>query len=69
VIDLDAMADAEVAKLKRPCWICSIPEREWVDKAIKDGRSAPVIAAVLIKQGHADATVHRVKGHRARHGL
>ena len=67
MIDLDALADEETAKTAKPCWVCSIPEREWVDKALREGRSMPVIAAVLVKAGHADATHHRVKNHKAKH--
>lgn len=69
MIDLDALADEEAAKINppHPCWVCSIPERAWVDKAKKDGRSVRVITAVLVKQGHSPemATKHRVGTHLA----
>jgi len=67
VIDLDALADEEAAKSKRPCWVCSIPEREWVDSALAAGRSMPVIAAVLVRAGHTDATFHKIKTHKSKH--
>lgn len=70
-LDLDAIADEEAVKRKggQPCWICSIPERAWVEKARKEGRTLTVIAAVLIRQGHSEeiATTHRIKGHMANH--
>lgn len=69
VIDLDALADEEAARLRPPhqCWVCSIQEREWVEKARREGRSIPVIQAVLIKQGHPQelATIYRIKTHLA----
>jgi hypothetical protein len=69
--DLDALADVEASKIKRgpPCWICSIPEREWVEKAKKEGRSLTVIAAVLVRQGHPKdmATRARLEHHLANH--
>lgn len=64
---LDALADEETQRKARPCWVCSLPEREWVDKAIKEGRSMTVIAAVLVRQGHAEATEHRIKTHKYKH--
>lgn len=68
--DLDAIAAEEEAKLNPPpqCFLCSIPEREWVDKA-KGGRSMSVIRAVLIRQGHpADLlTDYRMKKHMSEH--
>lgn len=69
--DLDAIADEEASKRKTgtPCWVCSIPEREWVEKAKKEGRSVAVIAAVLVRQGHPEtmATRSRITNHCASH--
>jgi hypothetical protein len=68
--DLDALADEEASKATRggpKCWTCSIPEREWVEKAYREGRTLGVIVSVLVRQGHESATVHKVKGHLANH--
>jgi hypothetical protein len=68
--DLDALADEEATKIPKGgprCWACSIPEREWLEKAYREGRTLAVIAAVLVRQGHADATKHKLKGHLANH--
>lgn len=70
-MDLDAIAAEEEARLRpvHQCWVCSIPERAWVEKAKKEGRSVPVIVAVLIRQGHSEdlATEYRIKAHLAKH--
>lgn len=68
---LDALADEEAERIPKggpPCWVCSIPERAWVD-AQKGKRTMAVIAAVLVRQGHSPelATKHRLKGHLANH--
>jgi hypothetical protein len=70
--DLDALADEEAERIPKGgprCWVCSIPERAWIEKAGKEGRSLAVIVAVLVRQGHPPeiATKHRVKGHLANH--
>lgn len=69
--NLDALADEEAARLHPAptCWVCSIPERVWVEKAKREGRSVPVIVAVLIRQGHPEefATEYRIKSHLAKH--
>lgn len=69
--DLDAMADEEAPKHKSgvPCWACSIPERAWVEKARKEGRTLTVIAAVLIRNGHPPehATTSRLGQHLRNH--
>lgn len=69
-IDLDALADAVAAKKARPCWVCSLPEKErlWVDKAIKAGRwSIPTIVQVLVDGQHSGATESRIKLHKYKH--
>jgi hypothetical protein len=70
--DLDAVADEEATRLPKggtPCWLCSIPERAWVEKARKEGRTLTVIAAVLVRQGHPKekATQGRIGGHLRNH--
>jgi len=69
--DLDALANEEAAKIKRAtaCWACAIPERDWIEKARKEGRSWTVIAAVLVRQGHPAEMVkrHRLAYHLENH--
>ena len=68
--DLDAIANEEASKRKPgvACWVCSIPERAWVD-AQKGRRTVPVIVATLIRQGHPEsmATRHRIQNHWTNH--
>jgi len=70
-MDLDAMADEETKGRHKgpPCWGCSIPERAWVEKARKEGRTLSVIAAVLIRNGHSpdEATTSRIGQHLRNH--
>lgn len=70
--DLNAIANEEAAKQHGPgvqCWVCSIPEREWIEKARREGRTLPVIAATLVRVGHPKdkATVHRISNHLLNH--
>lgn len=72
MIDLDAIAAEEEEKIPGPgvkCWLCSIPERDWVEKARREGRTLPVIAAVLVRQGYDKDRVgiHRLSNHLKRH--
>lgn len=69
MIDLDAIAAEETAKAKRayPCWVCAYPNREWVERKKAEGLSFPVLTRTLQRAGHAEVTVHQIKGHFNRH--
>lgn len=69
MIDLDAIAAEELAKRTPPvpCWLCGLPEREWVEKARTKGLSIPVIIATLERAGVNGATRHRISNHMATH--
>ena len=69
--DLDALADEEATRIGKSgprCWVCFIPEREWVD-AQKGKRSVTVIVATLIRAGHPAqmATKSRLRNHLREH--
>lgn len=73
-MDLDAIAAEEEALRKKAgprCWMCSLPkrDREWAEKARRDGRSTPVIAATLVRAGHPknEATRARIENHLNNH--
>jgi hypothetical protein len=60
--------------LKKPgtqCWVCGIPERDEIDRCLREGMSVGVILRWLLDVRHypsSEATRNKVQNHRnARH--
>lgn len=69
-MDLDAIHAEESSRSRRGgpmCWVCVLPEREWLEQKRREGTTYPVLLSVLLRAGHPDATIHRLRGHFQNH--